>query len=79
MTRQGYLEIIHHKDCDVPYKEIKWGGRAKLELNKKEIIEFVCKVSRVMFFFIGKLRNLSIMKCFYLLYDFYYFYDFWLS
>ncbi|KAB7496072.1 Non-structural maintenance of chromosomes element 3-like protein [Armadillidium nasatum] len=44
MARQGYLEVIHNKDCDVPYKEIKWGGRAKLELNKKEIIQFVCKI-----------------------------------
>lgn len=48
MARQGYLEVIHNKDCDVPYKEIKWGSRARLELNKKEIIQFVCKVS-VMF------------------------------
>ncbi|KAK4293299.1 hypothetical protein Pmani_033993 [Petrolisthes manimaculis] len=44
MVREKYLEVSLDKFTDPPTKELRWGERAHLELNKKEIIELVCKI-----------------------------------
>ncbi|KAK3870836.1 hypothetical protein Pcinc_023973 [Petrolisthes cinctipes] len=44
LVREKYLEVSLDKFTDPPTKEFRWGERAHLELNKKEILELVCKI-----------------------------------
>lgn len=44
LVRDGYLEYEQVKGIDPPSFKFKWGYRAKLEITKKSILNFVCEV-----------------------------------
>ena len=45
-VRQGYLEYIRDTKTDPPTYEFKWGARAKAETSKKNVLQFVCQVTK---------------------------------
>ena len=46
-VRMGYLEYVRDPKSDPPVYEFKWGPRAKLEISKRNALDFVCQVSEV--------------------------------
>ena len=44
LVKDGYLEYEQIKNIDPPSYKLKWGFRAKLEISKKSVLEFVCEV-----------------------------------
>lgn len=47
--REKYLAMTLNKNVDPPIKEFQWGERAYLELSKKDILELVCKVGKIIY------------------------------
>jgi len=43
-VRQCYLEIVRQPNTDPPVSEFKWGQRAKLEISKRHILDFVSDI-----------------------------------
>ena len=43
-VRQNYVEYIRQPNTDPPHYELKWGARAKAEITKKNVLQFVCQV-----------------------------------
>lgn len=43
-VRMGYLEYVRDPKSDPPVYEFKWGPRAKLEISKRNALDFVCQI-----------------------------------
>jgi hypothetical protein len=44
LVKEGYLEYEQIPGMDPPAYKLKWGQRAKLEITKKSVLNFVCEV-----------------------------------
>ena len=44
LVKEGYLEYEQLKGIDPPTHKFKWGQRAKLEITKMSVLEFVCEI-----------------------------------
>ncbi|KAK2185794.1 hypothetical protein NP493_222g02010 [Ridgeia piscesae] len=46
-VRMGYLEYVRDPKSDPPVYDFKWGPRAKLEISKRNALDFVCQIYEV--------------------------------
>jgi hypothetical protein len=44
LVKDGYLEYEQVKNIEPPSYKLRWGYRAKLEISKKSVLDFVCEV-----------------------------------
>jgi hypothetical protein len=44
MVKDGYLEYEHVRGTEPPTYKFKWGFRSRLEISKRNVLEFVCKM-----------------------------------
>ncbi|XP_018019516.1 non-structural maintenance of chromosomes element 3 homolog [Hyalella azteca] len=44
LVRQDFLEVLVQKDVEPPRKDYSWGERAHLQLCKRTLLQFVCKI-----------------------------------
>ena len=44
MVKEGYLEFEQVKGIEPPAFKFRWGQRAKLEISKKSVLDFVCEI-----------------------------------